>query len=246
MKIHLNDPRQKREFDKITILHWGHFAFVTVALLMESFHGQIGLFGFVKIVTVLFLYRLYFKTLKNLFYTFWIFSLFLIFYLLTGLTEGLWFFNDAPGPTFCYLLALLVLGLEIYLLNSPVYYPRVNWWEYDFRYRHDLKVYITFKGKQLEGRLTDLRREAGCIVLFDDLEVGESFILIIDDNDDDKKRKKLNVQILSKRDETIGRGIRYGVRFNFDTHEEKVLFNDLKRKKHSNDSSPKRHRRQDN
>ena len=55
----------------------------------------------------------------------------------------------------------------------------VKWWIYDFRYRNDVKIIVYHfsdikKETKINGRLTDVRRGAGCITLFENFPVGES------------------------------------------------------------------------
>ncbi len=77
---------------------------------------------------------------------------------------------------FC--MSAVLLGIEMYKLYGPIYYPLVNWWEYDFRFRSDVKVLVSLPDQAMvEGRLTDLRRKAGCVVLFDEMHVGDTLAL---------------------------------------------------------------------
>jgi hypothetical protein len=122
-----------------------------------------------------------------------------------------------------YLLAMGILVGQMYILLSPIYYPRVNWWEYDFRYRDDIKIRIQVKGAKnfSEGRMTDLRRLAACVVSFEDFPLGEMFeIEIVGRN----VSSKVHSQIISKRNYSLGRGNIYGVFFHFETTEEKYSF----------------------
>ena len=223
VKINLNNPEQKREIDRVKILHWGHFAFMVFASILDMSDEFSGFWDIVKLAGLIFLYRLYFLTFKEFYYSFWMFSLMLVIYLLFGIVQSLWIGQTAL--TYCYLLAGLLLGMEIFILNSPIYYPKVNWWEYDFRFRHDLKVNITSKDRKIKGRLIDLRRDAGCIVLFDNIKIGGFFLLAFNPG----KKETLNIEIISRREEMIGRGIHYGVLFHFNSHEEKLLFDKLKK-----------------
>ena len=225
VKINLNNPEQKRELDRIKILHLGHFSFVVFALLLQMVDDFSGFWEIVKLVVIISLYRLYFLTFKNFYYSFWMFSLLLVIYLIFGITQSLW--ANQIASTYCYLLAGVLLGMEVFILNSPIYYPKVNWWEYDFRFRHDLKVEVISKSKKTTGRLIDLKGNAGCIVLFDDIETGSLFLL--KKSGTSGKKDTLNIEIVSKREEMRGRGIHYGVLFHFNSHEEKVLFDKLKK-----------------
>jgi hypothetical protein len=116
-----------------------------------------------------------------------------------------------------YLLTFL-LGVWVALrLNTPLYYPLVKWWEYDFRFTQVWKVEIKKREDVSEqpisysGRITDMRRGDLCLVLFEDISLGE--ILHI--------HQKTAVsfpfgwpeaKIFSKRYNNVGRGISYGVK----------------------------------
>ena len=119
--------------------------------------------------------------------------------------------------------------MEMYLLYSPLFYPIVRWWEYDFRFRHDLKVMVTrqFGDKQEEytGRLTDVRRNAGCIQLFENLKVSDHVIINV--SLDNQTTKILKGEIISKRQYSIGRPWNYGIKMNFENLEEEQDYKEL-------------------
>lgn len=107
------------------------------------------------------------------------------------------------------------------MLSSPIYFPLIRWWEYDFRYRNDIKANVQYNESSFEGRLTDLRRGAGCVVLFENLNVGEYFEITVISN---KKELALKAEIMSKREYSIARGYTYGVKFHFARDGEKNNF----------------------
>jgi hypothetical protein len=123
-----------------------------------------------------------------------------------------------------YLAALGLIALESYLISSPVFYPRVPWWEYDFRYRGDLKINVSHKGENLEGRLTDLRRGAGCVLLFENIEIQDEVSIYPLDYD---IGIELIAEIKNKREELVGRGISYGVKFVFNSEEQEKQYKRL-------------------
>ncbi|MCK5074606.1 MAG: hypothetical protein KAQ98_14340 [Bacteriovoracaceae bacterium] len=219
MRFKFLDFKLKQDFDRIKILHWGHFICIMLALLLEMYHGITGwFFGFVIMVVAGILYRLYFRTINNLYYTTWTFSFFVFVYLLVGFL-GAVFGHHITVLTQIYFLAIVLLAVESYLLSSPIYFPRVSWWEYDFRYRADLKVEVNVADKVMEGRLTDLRRAAGCVVVFEEVDVGEIMnIKTIEGN------IALVAEIMSKRENILGRGVVYGVKFHFQRGEERNNF----------------------
>lgn len=117
-----------------------------------------------------------------------------------------------------YTVALVLLALESRELWTPIYYPIMSWWEYDFRYRNDLKVKAIIDTEKIEGRLTDLRKGAGCVSLFKELKVGEYVHVELEDG------KSFKVEIMSKRYYSLGRPLSYGVRFDLNEESEREEF----------------------
>ena len=111
---------------------------------------------------------------------------------------------------FCYLFAITFLCLEMYFLFSPIYYPLVRWWEYDFRFRDDFKIKVFVDEQEMEGRLTDLRWGAGCVVLFRKYEQGVSITVKLDDF---PEMDTIKAEIISRRQYSLGRPYTYGVQF---------------------------------
>ena len=216
----------EEDFDRLKALQWMHFSIVMISILSEMFNGVIGfLGGLVEIAFLSFLYLFLMKTAKELYYSFWSFAFLLACYLFIGLFKGA-FIQDGVLFFFLYLLASIFFGIQIYILSSPIYFPKVSWWVYDFRYRDDLKIHIklNLKNSEIEkapGRLTDLRREAGCVILFKDLKVGEVFSIAPMEQLD---LFRFTAEVMSKREYCVGRGITYGVKFHLNTVEEKEDF----------------------
>lgn len=119
---------------------------------------------------------------------------------------------------FLYLSSLVLLGFESYQLWTPIYYPIVSWWEYDFRYRHDVKIKIIFAGETSEGRLNDIRRGAGCVVAFKNIGIGEPLQVELEEG------KVFKVEIMSKRYYSLGRPLSYGVRFDLTEETDRINY----------------------
>lgn len=220
MKAKLYINKLKNEFDRIEILFWAHLSFIILTIILEITKGLNGASSILFIIPILFFYKFFYKTQKNLYYSFWTFYLITVFYVLSELWAAIYAYQS-------FLLAILnlltlgILAAHAYILTSPIFYPRVSWWEYDFRYRDDLKVNIELLGEELEGRLSDVRRNAGCVSLFKDIEVGS--ILNISANFPDEI--KIQAEIFSKRQYSIGRPYFYGVKFITTGHDDKLKFN---------------------
>jgi len=213
----------KEEFEKISFLQHIHFGLVLSALFLELYYKVIGVSVIFKLLIIVILYRLYYKTLSKLYYTYWSFSGFLILYCLMGLFQNS-FGKGHDYLFYLYFLTLFVLLVQGYMLSSPLYFPRVRWWEYDFRYKGDLKIEVQHESEKHPGRLTDLRRGAGCVVLFYQVEIGEIIYIYASLGSDDIS---LKAEVMSKREYSIGRGTSYGVKIIFDNEEGKDQFEKL-------------------
>jgi hypothetical protein len=112
--------------------------------------------------------------------------------------------------------------VQSYALSSPVFYPRVRWWEYDFRYRGELRVMTTYISDTQDARLTDLRRSAGCLQDFRDFSINEVVTIKLDEIDEE-----FRATLLTKRDPNPGRGFVYGIKFKTDTKVDREKFQRL-------------------
>ncbi len=109
--------------------------------------------------------------------------------------------------------ALLIIFLNlimIYLMYTPLYYPLVSMGDYDFRFRADLKSKFVVLGQVYEARLTDIRRGAGCLTLFQVLDLPCSGTLIMEFLGE---VRHYNVLLSSMSEGIPGRGYSYGVQF---------------------------------
>ena len=225
MKIDFSSLKLKREFDRIKLLNWIHFSLIMIGILLEMAYGFIGGNAILKLFLMGFVYRLYFRVIQNLYYSYWTFSFLLMLYLGIGLFQGIFIFKT-PIIIYNYLLAMLFLFVEMYTLSSPIYYPMIKWWIYDFRYRNDVKITVYHssdhrKEKKISGRLTDVRRGAGCITLFEDFRIGDSLFILLST---DYRDLDFKVELVSKRETLMGRGITFGIKFTFRSDEEKEAF----------------------
>jgi hypothetical protein len=220
MRLNMKNFQTKREFDRIKIFHWGHFSMILCGFALEMWGGHFTFLSVIRLIIILLFYRLYFQTIANLYYTYWTFSIFTAIFLITGMVQGL-FFYDIPGLFWLYFFGSFFLVCQSYLLFSPIYYPLVRWWEYDFRYRHDLKITIKKDDQEIDARLDDLRRDAGRLVSFESFKAGE--ILNINTTQESEDLS-LKVEIMHKRETLLGRGISYGVKFILDDREDKKKF----------------------
>ena len=213
------EQAHKTETKSIKFLMRLFFFLVHLAIMTEFVDHpkfRIGL----RLVFFLWLAKPYYKMIKHRYYTYWSFSIVLFFYLLFKVYEQ-WFTLNNEHIGVLYLTSIVVLTVKMYLLSSPIYYPQVRWWEYDFRYMDDLKIFIKKGESEYAGRLTDLRRHAGCVAVFEDLKLGEEInISAVLDED----TVLLRGVVMSKRREVIGRPLIYGVQFKFDSRSNKKRY----------------------
>jgi hypothetical protein len=200
--------------------YWWIIISFYMAFMTEVFWGESRSFWILSarfIFSIVF-FRFHYRALKELYYSFWGFGSLLLSYLIYCFISSL-AFEELLSPKYFYFFSLLVFAFICYLISTPVYYPIFNWWEYDFRYRHDLRGELRLSDDSThEVRLTDLRRAAACLICFCELPVptyAQLEIIL------EGKQISLPV-ILTTTSETIpGRGFSYGVMFNPSTKEDK-------------------------
>lgn len=196
-----------------------HLAIMTEIVATPKFRMAI------RLIFFLYLAKPYYKTIKHRYYTYWTLSLLLFVYLLYKIHEQ-FYVLDHTHIGILYLMSSLVLVFKMYLLSSPIYYPQVSWWEYDFRYRDDLKITVKSHDHDFQARLTDLRRQAGCVAMFEELKLGEEILITAKL---DEETVLLRGQVMSKRRDLIGRPLIYGVQLKFDSRSNKKRYNLLEK-----------------
>lgn len=214
----------KSETKTIKFLLKAFFFFIHLAIMTEIVAGLKFRLG-VRLLFFLYLSAPYYKTIKHRYYTYWTFSTLLFLYILFKINEQFFVLHQSHIGIL-YMISCLILILKMYILSSPIYYPRVNWWEYDFRYRDDLRIKVKSEDNEYDARLTDLRRFAGCVGLFEELRLGDE--IVINAKVDDVT-VNLRGQVMSKRRDLIGRPLIYGVKFKFDSRSNKKRYIRLER-----------------
>lgn len=212
----------RKERAEIFILHFLQVAlFIITKLYLAYLDADLLSFSTVFFLVFIAIFEnFHYRAIRDLNYTYWtltIIKFFWIFYSLVGSGHIL---NNFTFGIFTFSI-LLFLSIEVYLMNSPIYFPRVQWWEYDFRYRGDLRIKIAYKGQEFKARLADLRREAGCIISFEPIKLGESLTVKTYYKNEDIS---FDVRIVSMRENIPGRGYRYGVQFDLEDKEKMRLF----------------------
>ena len=214
----------KSETKTIKFLMRAFFFLIHLAIMTEIVANPKFRLG-VRLVFFLWLAKPYYKTIKHRYYTYWTFSALLFVYLLYKVYEQFYVLNnDHIG--ILYLLSIMILIIKMYMLSSPIYYPQISWWEYDFRYRDDLKITVKSQDQEMNARLTDLRRQAGCVAMFEELKLGEELIINAALDEDNVLLRGI---VMSKRRDVIGRPLIYGVQFKFDSKSNKKRYESLER-----------------
>ena len=214
MRIILERLKLRKDFDTLNFFIRSIFVLGALGLLTEILTGMIFWSFFIEVPLLLLLFKLYFRTYKAFYYSFWTFNIILFSYVVWSLFKSLFI---APNSLCAYIYLLMFLSSLIvsYILSSPIYFPIVNWWEYDFRFRRDVKVEIEIidrhssENKKVEGRLIDFRREAAGIQCFEELNVGSSVVIHFLNELDGNV---LNAEIVSRRKYSLGRPYVMGVK----------------------------------
>jgi hypothetical protein len=207
-KLRLN---LQKSYDKVMFFTLLQFLLVLMAFVAEAFTTRSWLnFSFIfQFILLFFAFNFYLSALKNLYYSFWNISLiFAIYYLVSMGRNFLVLSNPIIGLLF--LFSFGSLAIACYIISSPLYYPRFHWWEYDFRFRADIRCWVEVEGKQYRGRISDLRRGAACLELFNSMPVGQAIQInsqILNQN------FTLFAEVRSRREPIIGRSIIYGIKF---------------------------------
>lgn len=214
----------KSETKTIKFLLRAFFFIIHLAIMTEIVDNARFRLG-VRFVFFLWFAKPYYKTIKERYYTYWTFSTLLFVYLLYMAYE-LYFIKHLPHIGFLYLSSVLILIINMYILSSPIYYPQVRWWEYDFRYRDDLKINVKIDEQEVPARLTDLRRQAGCVAMFKEVKMGQEIVVSANMKDESVVLRGL---VMSKRRDIIGRPYIYGVQFKFDSRSNKKRYGQLEK-----------------
>lgn len=202
------------------------FITLSLSVIVRTHERAIVEFNFLlEFVILCALFNFYFKAQKQRNYSFWGISLMIGLYLLKIILKYT-FVDYQIFILYLSFLAALFLGINCYIMSSPLYFPRVQWWEYDFRYRGDLKSYIKADDKVIESRVTDLRRDAACVESFDRLDLDTPVDLEIEF---DERLYVAPAKIKTSKEFIKGRPIRYGLVFDLQNETVKEDFVRLKR-----------------
>jgi hypothetical protein len=201
----------QNSYDKVRLLTFLQFTVILIAFIAEAFVNQYVLnFSFLfQFILLVVAFNFYYIALTNLHYSFWNISVIFGVYYVVALTRNFLVIGH-PLIGVLFMLGLIFLLVSCYIISSPLYFPQVNWWEYDFRFRADVKCLVEVDEKQYQGRLSDLRRGAACLELFQNIPVGHKVLINIEILN---QNFTLDAEIRSRREPIIGRTIIYGLKF---------------------------------
>ena len=227
MRFHGVSSKLYPDLSRINFVHWCHFLCLMAALIIKLLPGNFRAINLLFLILIPLFYRGFFKALHYLYYSFWVFAAIDLIYIFYSFFTAM-IFGYPDAVLYIYLSAFGLIILEMYVLYAPIYYPKVVWWEYDFRYRHELKIKVQIPGLNTvcEGRLTDLRRNAGCIVLFEKINLGENLTVRILSTEQ-QQEMLLSTEVMSVKEYTFGRGHTYGVKFLLQNKLDKKAFKNL-------------------
>lgn len=185
------------------------FALVVLSILERYLSNTwFSFFGVVEVGFIFMIFRAYIKSLNKLNYGLWGFS-FIIFLILLKNIINFSFLEYNQFAIFLTLFSFTMFGINSYVMSSPIYYPRVQWWEYDYKFRADLKIKIKIGEDVYDARLTDFRRSEASIEMFEVISLeNEGTILLEYDNDS----FELNFSMKNFKSIIRGRPNRYGLK----------------------------------
>ena len=216
----------KNIFDFPKIIQLNFFS----SILLFGLYSYFLIFLNFKFLPFLFIFffayglRIYHHALKKLQYTYWSFSIATIIF-------GLYLFVAFEYQLQIIFLTFFTLKtIELYQVSSPIYFPWFNWWEYDFRYRNDLVATVKFRNKLLDSRITDIRRNAACVKIFERLPIGDKILVII--NNGDNNSLTIEGKVVSVRETSLGRGFSYGISFDWSNELTNDYYSQLRKSWH--------------
>ena len=149
-----------------------------------------------------------FLSLKKASYTFWISTILLLSVFFIWLISNFSFLSISERLT--SLIIIIILLSVCFQLYTPIIFPIISWWEYDFRYRFDLEGYICTDDFCYLSRLNDFRRGACSIHTFGNFKVNE---VIFFNYNLKGNNLCLSGEIVSIRKNSMGRGVHLGIVF---------------------------------
>lgn len=216
----IRNIRLKDTYHRVIILTSFQAFFAVMGFLGESLAGRfvLNLTFVAQLALLMATLNFHLRAIRQLLNTFWSLTLMLLIFYFISFTRNALVLDNSLTATW-YGASFFLLCLAAWQISSPLYYPMVQWWEYDFRFRPDMRVTIhDVEGKEHPARLTDLRRGAGCVVMFHPIPIGGEFSIHTEVL---SQRFGLKAEVISRKEPILGRAYTYGVRFNVEDLEQR-------------------------
>ena len=176
-----------------------------LSIILGCFLIGKNLFSINSLMFFLFTYASW-RALQRYSYAFWTLVFISFFFLIFSIIE----INPGAFQLIALIIvSMLYLGIS-YSFFNPIFYPIINWLEYDFRYRHDVPFFLCLKNGCFESRLMDFKLQRSSFHSFEDLDIGEKVEMFYQFKDN---QVLTSATVLSIRQNTLGRGYYYGVEF---------------------------------
>lgn len=224
-KLLENETKEERRRSLLTlyILNALLLALFVMARSTEMKIFEIG--AFLEMSFVIIVIRFYSRAHMNKNYALWGFTAVIAIYLMLRVLHFT-FVNYDPLILNIAFLAGLFLMTNGYFMSSPLYFPRIQWWEYDFRYRGELSAVIRIDEDEYEGRVADLRRNCLSILSFEKFNLGQLLKIEIPFGQNVYKVQGI---LKTSREDIPGRPIRYGLALVFGAETDRKEHMELKR-----------------
>ncbi len=222
LEIEFND-----EIRKTNLTVW-FFSFLTFSLFLLTRITERAVFNigfFIELVFVFMVLRFYGRALRNRNYALWGLSLVIGVYLAMNILQYT-FMQYNIFILYIAFLSGLFLMINGYIMSSPLYFPRIQWWEYDFRYRGELKATLERNDEKTEIRVADVRRECISFLAFNQLKLGQKIKLGIPIGE---KVFEVSGLLKTAREDIPGRPIRYGLKLDLEKEKERKIYFDLRK-----------------
>lgn len=205
---------------RVVILILFQAIFAILGFLGESLAGRfvLNLTFVAQLALLMVTLNFHLRAIRQLLNTFWSITLMLLIFYFIAFTRNALVLDNSWTATW-YGLSFALLCLAAWQISSPLYYPMVQWWEYDFRFRPDMRVAVhDSEGKEHKARLTDLRRGAGCVVMFHPVPIHGTFFIHTEVL---SHKFGLKAEVISRKEPILGRAYTYGVRFDVNDLEQR-------------------------
>ena len=164
------------------------------------------LFGLIIIVVWSGFYALLFRSLRKILYSF-------LTFLAIGLILNTLFLISKISSQDYYSAAIYFINLLVFIviafnMNRPIFYPKINWTEYDFRHRKDKRVNLKIGDDEvISARLYDKRRGEAALLCFHELNIDEEYEIF-----DENETLLIKARVLSQRKALLGRPVAHGIK----------------------------------